>query len=280
MIADNVDDPITSLEQASNGLFEWFKNNLLKSNADKCHLLVSTNDRVSVNVDGFKIDKSDTEKLLGVKFDKKLTFDDHISDICKKTGKKISALARVTPYMGIAKKRILMNAFFISQFSYCPLVWMFHSRTDNIKINRLHERCLRIVYNDKQSSFNKLLEKDGSVSIHMRNIQILATEMYELINNLSTLILNGVFKRNSDSLYNLRQISQFSKSLVKSLHHGTESISYLGPRIWDIIHVPDDYKTIQNLDTLKIEIKKWKPENCPCRLRKVYIDRAGFLLNS
>ena len=142
MIADNVDDLITSLEQASNGLFEWFKNNLLKSNADKCHLLVSTNDRVSVNVDGFKIDKSDTEKLLGVKFDKKLTFDDHISDICKKTGKKICALARVTPYMGTAKKHILMNAFFISQFNYCPLVWMFHSRTNNIKINRLHERCL------------------------------------------------------------------------------------------------------------------------------------------
>ena len=96
MIADDVDGLITSLEQESNGSFEWFKNNLLKSNADKCHLLVSTNDRVSINVDGFKIDKSDTEKLLGVKFDKKLTFDDQISDICKKAGRKISALARVT----------------------------------------------------------------------------------------------------------------------------------------------------------------------------------------
>ena len=233
-----------------------------------------------MNVDGFK---TDTETLLGVKFDKKLTFNDHIPDICKKAGRKISELTTVTPYMGVAKKRILMNAFLTLQFSYCPLVWMCHSRTNNNKINKLHGRCLRIVYNDKhdkQSSFNQLREKDGSVSIHMRNIQILATEMYELINNLSTLILNGVFKRNSDSLYNLRQISQFSKSLVKSLHHGTESISYLGPRIWDIIHVPDDYKTIQNLDTLKIEIKKWKPENCPCRLRKVYIDRTGFLLNS
>ena len=58
MIADNVDDLTTSLEQASNGLFEWFKNNLLKSNANKCHLWVSTNDRVSMNVDG------DTKKLL------------------------------------------------------------------------------------------------------------------------------------------------------------------------------------------------------------------------
>ena len=84
----------------------------MKSNADKFRLLVITNDRVSVNVDGFKIDKSDTEKLLGVKFDKKLTFDHHISDIWKKAGRKISALARVTLYIRIAKKRILMNAFF------------------------------------------------------------------------------------------------------------------------------------------------------------------------
>ena len=75
MIADNADDLITSLEQASNSLFEWYKNNLLNSNADKCHMLVSTNDRVSMNVGGFKIDKSDTEKLLGVRFDKKLTFE-------------------------------------------------------------------------------------------------------------------------------------------------------------------------------------------------------------
>ena len=136
-------------------------------------------------VDGFKIDKSDTEKLLGVKFDKKFTFDDHISDICQKAVRKISALARVIPYIGTEKKRILMNAFFTSQFSYCPPVWMCHSRTNNSKINRLHERCLRIVHNDKQSSFNELPEKDGSVSIHMRNTQILATEMYNLINNLS-----------------------------------------------------------------------------------------------
>ena len=97
MIANNMDDLITSLEQASNCLFEWFKNNLLRSNADKCHLLFSTNERVSINLDGFKRDKSDTENLLGVKFDKKLTFDDYISDICKKAGRKIYALARVTP---------------------------------------------------------------------------------------------------------------------------------------------------------------------------------------
>ena len=275
MIADNVDDLATSLEQASNGFFEWFKNNLLKSNADKCHLFVSTNDRVSMNVDGFKIDKSDTEKLLGVKFDKKLAFDDHISDICIKAGRKISALARITPYMVIAKKCMLVNAFFTSQFSYCPQVWMCYSHTNNNKISRLHERYLRIVCNDKQSSLNELLEKDGSVSIHMRNIQILATEMYKRINNLSPPIMDRVFKLNSNSRYNLRQISQFVRSLVKSVYHGKERISCLGPKIWDIL--PDDDKAIQNLDTFKNKIKKWKPEKSTCRLCKVYIDRVGFL---
>ena len=112
MVANNVDDLITSLEQESNALFEWFRNNLLKSNADKCHLLVSTNGVVSIGLVGYKIDNSDAEKPLDAKFDKKLTFDDHIFDIRKKAGRKISALDRVTPYMEIMKNCILVNAFF------------------------------------------------------------------------------------------------------------------------------------------------------------------------
>ena len=99
--------------------------------------------------------------------------------------------------------------------------------------------------------------------------------MYKLVNNLSPPIMNRVFKLNSDNCYNLRQILQFSRSLVKLLYHRTETVSYLGPNIWDIL--PDEYKTIQNLDTFKIKIKKWKPENCPCRLCEAYIDRVDFL---
>ena len=69
-----------------------------------------------------------------------------ISPTCvKKTGKKISALARVTPYIGIDKKHILMNAFFNSHFRSCLLVWMCHSRRNNSKISRLYERCLGII---------------------------------------------------------------------------------------------------------------------------------------
>ena len=59
-----------------------------------------------------------------------------------------------------------MKAFVTSQFGYCPLVWMFHSRAINNRINKLHEMSLRIVYKDRNSTFEDLLEKDDSVTIH------------------------------------------------------------------------------------------------------------------
>ena len=217
----------------------------MKNNADKCHFLVSTSQEVSLNVNTFKLKNSDCEKLLGVKFDSKLRFDQHITDLCRTASRKIHALARVTPFMNLSKRRLLMNSFFKTQFNYCPLMWMCHSRENNRKINRLHERCLRTIYNDKQSSFNELLEKDGSVSIHERNLQVLATEMYKISNGLSTPLMKDIFPINRNP-FNLRQNSQFSRPAINTVYHGTESISNLGPKIWDL--VPRNLKEISELD--------------------------------
>ena len=120
--ANNMTGVIKSLEEASTKLLKWFRDNLMKSNADKCHLLVSTNNTVTIRAENFDIKNSDCEKLLGVKFDHKLTFNSQISDLLKKASKKVHALAKVTPYVNISKKRIIMNALLKSQFSYCPLV--------------------------------------------------------------------------------------------------------------------------------------------------------------
>ena len=101
-----------------------------------------------------KICDSPCKKPLGVRFDSKLTFDTHITD---RTDLKLNALAKIPPYMDLHKNRLLLSAFFMSQFNHCQLVWMCHNRTKNIKINRLHERCLCLIYNEK-SSFEELLE--------------------------------------------------------------------------------------------------------------------------
>ena len=108
----NVEDVIESLERASVSLVRWFENNLLKGNADKFHFLVSTSQEVNLNVNTFKIKSSDCEKLLGVKFDSKLRFDQQITDLCRRASRKIHALARVTPFMNLSKRRLLMNSFF------------------------------------------------------------------------------------------------------------------------------------------------------------------------
>ena len=133
-----------------------------------------------------------------------------------------------------------MNLFFKSHFNYCPLIWMCHSRENSNKINRLHERCLRIIYNDKKLSFNALLEKDGSVSIHERNIKILATEMFKVSKNRAPPQMHEIFKLKGQPHYNLRYNSLFFRLLVKSVYKSTENVSLLGPNIWDIL--PDTYK--------------------------------------
>ena len=111
---------------------------------------------------------------MGVTFDNKLKFEKHIITICQRANKKLNALARLTAYMELGKRRIVMATFFNSQFNYCPVIWMCHSLALNNKINGLDERCLRIIYNHKTSTFKELVEKDNSVSIHCRNIQALA----------------------------------------------------------------------------------------------------------
>ena len=71
---------------------------------------------------------------------------------------------------------------------------MLHSRDLNNKINRIHERSLRSVYSDKTSTFQELLDKDNSVSVHHKNIQVLATEIYKTVNGLAPTIMNSVFE--------------------------------------------------------------------------------------
>ena len=97
--------------------------------------------------------------------------------------------------MELPKRRILFNAFFKSRFNYCPIIWMFHSRSLNNRINRLHGRCFRIIYNDKISNFEELLHKHNSVSIYHNNIHAFAIDMYKIINGMFQDIMNEVFKQ-------------------------------------------------------------------------------------
>ena len=137
----------------------------MKANADKCHLLVTRDTDVTAKIGEFDVKNGREEKLLGVKIDKKLSFENHVSSLCKKASQKLHALARVVNFMDLAKHKSLMKAFITSQYSYCPLIWMFHSRQLNNRINMIQERALRLVYRDSKLTFDDLLKLDNSVTI-------------------------------------------------------------------------------------------------------------------
>ena len=181
--ANNIDQVITILENDLIQLFKWFSDIQMKTNKDKCHLVISNNEKVPMKIDNIELENTSTVKLLGIIIDRKLNFKEHLEGTIKEASRKVNVLSRITPYMNLSKRRLLMNSFFTSQFNYCPLVWMWHNRTINNKINCLHEKCLRIVYNNNKSSFQELLDKDKGVTIHVQNLRALAVELLKVSNN-------------------------------------------------------------------------------------------------
>ena len=132
--------------------------------------------------------------------------------------------------MSFNKRRILMKAFIEPQLNYCPLIWIFHFRTMNNKINRIHKRALRLVYSDRVSSFDELLKKDGSFSIHHRSSQSLAIELYKFFHGLSPSTMKNIFHFNTNIPDNLRSRIELYSRNSKSVKYGKETISYLAPK--------------------------------------------------
>ena len=243
----------------------WFDANYMKSNQSKCHFLLpsSSPEHFWIRVGEQVIWESRYEKLLGCGIDKELKFHEHVKIIIKKANAKLTALARMIKIIPLERKKILFHSFVRSQFSHCPLVWMFNlSIVLNNKINRLQERGLRIVYNDYTSSFDDLLCKDRSVRIHHKNIQLVAMEMFKVKNDLCPELMKCLFQRNP----NPRNGRTFIIPNVKTEYMGKLSLSYFGPVVWEIM-LHDEYKDIPPFEKFKTEIKKWIP-NCKCRLCK------------
>ena len=262
------------LEFESLILFESFHVNYLKANCGKSHVMLTANNKLKINVKSSPISNEKIVKLLGVTVDNKLSFEPHLNLVCKKVSQKLHVLARVSKFISKKKLRVIMKAFIMSQFSYCPLVWMCHSRTLNNKINKLHERALRLVYDDRQSTFEELLNIDKSVTIHHRNLQVLATELYKVHHGLVPELMNDIFKKRNVT-YNFRKNSTFETRNINSIYYGSETISFLDAKIWE--RLPSNIKDSENLNNAKSNIKSWKPENCPCRLCRLYTEDIGLI---
>ena len=149
---------INNLEITTEKMFKWFSFNNLKANASKCHLFSSPYHPVPVKIKGCIIESSNCEKLLGIYIDSNFSFEYHINIICRKASQKLHALSRTAKYISKDKKLMLFKFFIISQFNYCPIIWMCHGRGLNNKINNIHERALRIVLPRQKIQFQNFIK--------------------------------------------------------------------------------------------------------------------------
>ena len=161
-----------------------------------------------------------------------------------------------------------------SQFNYCPLVWMFCSRSLNNMINKVHERSLRMISDDYSSDFEELLDHNNDISNHHRNIQTLMIEMFKIYHNLAPPIMESMFQKRVKS-YNLRNFQEFLTEKKRTVSLGLETISYRSPQLWSLL--PENLKLTNSLHQFKTGIKKWICHKCPCRLCKTYVANLGFL---
>ena len=173
------------------------------------------------------------------------------------------------------KKKILLNGFITSQFSYCPLVWMSHSRIMNNRINQIHEKTLRLVHKDEKNLFlDDLLKKDKLVSIHQKNLQILATKIYKARNDLGPEIMKDIF-HSVQKAYNLRKSFNSAKAKKPDGVLWNRKHISLAPKIWEI--VPCEIKNAKPQDIFLKKRKLWTTDKCPSRLCKRHIGNVGFI---
>ena len=142
----------------------------------------------------------------------------------------------------------------------------------NNKINRFYERSLRL-YSDQSSTFEELLEKDKTFSIHHKNIQSLAVEIYKFVNGLTPEIMNSVFNLKENNRDSLRNVYELYSRNPRTVKYGTQTTLYSAPKTRSL--VPQTIKDSTSIHSFKTKIRKWKP-GCPCQLCKRYLQYVGF----
>ena len=152
--SNSIPNLVKILEQKSDVAIDWLERNQMIANPDKFRAALVTKGRddtvgEKLNIQGKQIQPENAVRFLAVKIDHRLTFDDHISDLCRKAAAQLNALKRrVKGYLDFKTKEILVQSFVFSNFNYCPLVWHFSSEKSVKNIEKIHERALRFLYND------------------------------------------------------------------------------------------------------------------------------------
>ena len=259
-------DVMSMLESDVPIVVDWFRINQMVVNPDKFQFLLlgcQKDEECTLVVDNNTITSTDYVKLLGVDIDNKLNFSSHISDLCAKANRKINALLRIRPNLDLEQATTLCDAYILSSFRYCPLIWMFCSKSDNKKINSTHIRALRTVHRDFTTPSDKVLDTYNAETIHRDNLRLLATEVFKSIHRLNLSFVWDIFTDKTLS-QNLRRGHLLK--LPRRSECKQNSLVFRAVLLWN--NLPAEVKEAKSLSEFKLSIKKQSALYCQCRLCK------------
>ena len=226
--ADRVED---TLKSDLDTTLEWFHQNSLTANPKKFQSLglapgSSTID-LQVSVMRNPIQQTSSVKLLGVTLDNKLNFHDHIAYLCRKVSRQVAVLNRFKRLIPFESKLRL----YISFLNYCSTVWHFCRKSDSNKLEKLNERALRTVFQDRSSSYESLLNQANKTTLYNRRLQDIAILIYKALHNQSPQYINQLFElRAYPTITDLRGIDMLTLPRFNTVTYGRNSLRYTGPK--------------------------------------------------
>ena len=156
---------------------------------------------------------------------------------------------------------MMINTFIYSNFNYAPLAWHFSSRNSQKKIEKVQDRCLRLLFDDYSSSYENLLNKSGQPSMELKRLRILALEVFKTLKSLNPEFMKEIFHPSPYLTHKKNNLQVQSRRTVK---FGNNSLRVLGAHIWNSL--PENVKSISVLNKFKEFIKTWEGPKCKCYL--------------
>ena len=259
----SVEPVIADLEHDSQIAIEWFTENKLIANPDKFKaILISRKGdliNIPLNINGEIIKSKKDVTLLGIKIDNQLTLSDHIGMLCKSAANQLNSIKRLKRHFVTKTKRILVKTFVLSQFNYCPLVWHFCKPGDTHKIEKIHERAIRFIYNDYTNDFSTILNENGESSLYLKRVRTMAHEIYKSLNGLNPTYMKELLKSREKTM---RRPLDLYIPRVKQITYGERSFKFEAPSLWNSL--PLEIRGAENLKLFKYLMKTWTGPSCRC----------------
>ena len=223
------------LQNETSSAIKWFKDNNMEANSSKFQAMVmsrNVNCQISFIINGVEIPSSDHIKLLGVDFDKKLNFDIHITNLCKKAGRRLNAMSRLSNSLCIDSMTKIFDAFIKSSFNYCTNIWHLCSKRSSRKIEKLQERALRLIYKDYNISYDALLDLSKRNTMYEYRVKNLLVTIRKITNGEMKPVSKEFYKFKNNN-YSLRNTNCFDRPNVNTVNYGINSLRYQGIIVWD-----------------------------------------------